>query len=44
VGNIHEVRLIVDDRLVARHPRDWARENVHYDPLHYLALLLILAL
>jgi len=39
VGNIHEVRLIVDDRLVARHPRDWARENVHYDPLHYLALL-----
>ena len=39
VGNIQEVRLIVDDRVVARHPRDWARENVHYNPLHYLALL-----
>lgn len=39
VGNIQEVRLIVNDRVVARHPRDWARENVHYDPVHYLALL-----
>jgi len=39
VGNIQEVRLIVNDRVVARHPRDWARENVHYNPLHYLALL-----
>ena len=39
VGNIQEVRLIVNDRVVAKHPRDWARENVHYDPLHYLALL-----
>jgi transposase len=39
VGNIQEVRLIVNDRLVAQHPRDWARENVHYDPRHYLALL-----
>ncbi len=39
VGNIQEVRLIVNDRVVARHPRDWARENVHYDPLHYSALL-----
>jgi transposase len=39
VGNIHQVRLIVNDRVVATHPRDWARENVHYDPLHYLALL-----
>lgn len=39
VGNIQEVRLVVNDRVVARHPRDWARENVHYDPLHYLALL-----
>ena len=39
VGNIQEVRLIVNDRVIARHPRDWARENVHYDPLHYLALL-----
>ena len=39
VGNIQEVRLIVNDRVVARHPRDWVRENVHYNPLHYLVLL-----
>src|SRR6202044_1887468 len=39
VGNIQEVRLMVEDRLGARHPRDWAKENVHYNPLHYLALL-----
>jgi len=39
VGNIQEVRLIVNDRVVACHPRDWARENVHYNPVHYLALL-----
>jgi hypothetical protein len=30
---------MVNDQLVARHARDWAKENVHYQPLHYLALL-----
>ena len=25
--------------MVAEHPRDWEKENVHYDPVHYLALL-----
>lgn len=39
VGGIETVRLVVDDRLVAEHARDWDRENVHYDPVHYLALL-----
>lgn len=39
VGSINEVRLIVNDHLVARHARDWGRQNVHYDPRHYLALL-----
>ena len=27
VGNIQEVRLIVNDRVVARHPRDWAQRT-----------------
>jgi transposase len=39
VGNIQKVRVLVNDGVVARHPRDWVRENVHYNPLHYLALL-----
>ena len=39
VGSIETVRLVVDDQLVAMHPRDWDKENVHYDPVHYLALL-----
>ena len=34
-----EVRLVVDDRLVARHPRCWDREQVIFEPIHYLALL-----
>jgi hypothetical protein len=39
VGNLQEVRFVVNDQLVAQHSRDWAKENVHYQPLHYLALL-----
>ena len=39
VGGIDRVRFLVHDRVVAEHVRDWERENVHYDPLHYLALL-----
>jgi len=39
VGNIERVRLVVRDQVVAEHPRDWGKENVHYDPVHYLALL-----
>ena len=39
IGGIEEVRLVVNDQLVARHPRDWSKEQVHYDPIHYLALL-----
>jgi len=39
VGGIDRVRLAADGRVVAEHVRDWERENVHYDPLHYLALL-----
>jgi len=39
IGNLEEVRLVVNDQLVAQHPRDWSKEQVHYNPLHYLALL-----
>jgi hypothetical protein len=34
-----EVRIVHEDTLVARHPRDWGREQYHFDPVHYLALL-----
>jgi transposase len=39
IGGIERVRLVVQDQVVAEHIRDWDKENVHYDPLHYLALL-----
>jgi len=39
VGGIDEVRLVVNDQVVARHRRCWAREQVFFDPRHYLALL-----
>jgi len=39
VGSIDRVRILVDDRIVAEHVRDWEKENVHYEPVHYLALL-----
>lgn len=39
VGGIKEVRFVVNDRVVARHQREWEREQVIFDPLHYLALL-----
>jgi transposase len=39
VASVDEVRLVCADRLVARHLRDWGKEHVVYNPLHYLALL-----
>jgi len=39
IGGIERVRLVVQDQVVAEHPRDWGKENVHYNPVHYLALL-----
>ena len=39
VGGINEVRFVVNDRVVARHQREWGREQVIFDPVHYLALL-----
>jgi hypothetical protein len=39
IGGIEEVRLVVGDQLVARHPRHWGKEHIEFDPIHYLALL-----
>jgi hypothetical protein len=39
IGSIERVRLVVQEQVVAEHLRDWDKENVHYDPVHYLALL-----
>jgi transposase len=39
VGGIDEIRLVVANHLVARHPRHWGKEHTQYDPIHYLALL-----
>ncbi len=39
VGSLDRIRIIADSHVVAEHVRDWEAENVHYDPVHYLALL-----
>jgi transposase len=39
VAGVGDVRIVADDLTVARHPRDWGRHRVTYDPVHYPALL-----
>jgi len=39
VATVDEVRVVHEDRLVARHPRCWGRGQHRFDPVHYLALL-----
>ena len=39
VATVEEVRLVFQDRLVARHRRSWERERTFFEPIHYLALL-----
>lgn len=39
VATVDEVRITHEDRLIARHPRCWGREQERFDPVHYLALL-----
>ncbi len=39
IGGTEEVRLLVGAEVVATHPRCWAKEQVRFDPTHYLALL-----
>ena len=38
-GSIEEVRISEQSRLLAVHRRLWCRQQVSFDPLHYLALL-----
>jgi transposase len=39
VGTVDTLRIVAGDRVVAEHRRCWGREQVTYDPVHYLALL-----
>jgi hypothetical protein len=39
VATVSDVRLVFDDRLVAKHSRCWEREQTFFEPIHYLALL-----
>jgi transposase len=39
VGGLDEVRIVCGAEVVATHPRSWAKEQVRFDPRHYLALL-----
>jgi transposase len=39
VATVEEIRLVYEDRLVARHRRCWDRERTFFEPIHYLALL-----
>lgn len=39
VGTIEQVRILLGDQLVATHRRHWGKEQVQFDPVHYLALL-----
>ena len=39
VATVHEVRLVFDDRLIAKHRRYWDRERTFFELIHDLALL-----
>jgi transposase len=39
VATVDEVRLVFENKLIARHVRHWGRERFIFDPVHYLALL-----
>ena len=38
-GYVHEVVISCGAAVIARHPRSYEREDMIFDPLHYLALL-----
>jgi transposase len=38
-GFVHEVVICAGTDVIARHPRSYEREDMIFDPLHYLALL-----
>jgi len=39
VGSVEEVRICCGTEVIATHRRNWAKEQVSFDPRHYLALL-----
>ena len=39
VATVDEVRIVFEDRLVARHRRCWKKQKSLFNPVHYLALL-----
>lgn len=39
IGGIDQVRLVVGTEAVATHERCWDKEQVRFDPVHYLGLL-----
>ena len=39
VASVDAVRIVAGDRVAAVHRRCWGREQVFYDPVHYLAVL-----
>lgn len=39
IASADTVRIVAGDRVAAVHPRCWGREQVFYDPVHYLAAL-----
>jgi hypothetical protein len=38
-GYVHEVVIVCGSQVIARHRRSYQREDLVFDPLHYLALL-----
>lgn len=38
-GYVHEVVIACQNEVIARHPRSYAREDIVFEPRHYLALL-----
>lgn len=39
VATVDSVKLVCDDKLIARHPRCWKKQQSLFKPQHYLALL-----
>jgi hypothetical protein len=39
VASVETARIVAGDRVATTHPRCWDREQVFYDPVHYLAVL-----
>lgn len=38
-GGIDHIDIFNKDEIIASHPRDWGKEQIHFNPVHYLALL-----